>query len=260
MLIPLALITRFWAAAIDRRESQNRRIAESERRLRQLSAQLVGLQEEERRNLSREIHDSLGQQATAINLDLRMLKGKIADSPELERLIEESDQLLKSLHGFATRVRPAELDDLGLKVALESHVSEFVSRTGIETQLLVHVEDSEIDASVAAHIFRIVQESLNNIAKHSGATVAAVKLSLDPNTNELQLGISDDGVGMQNDPAEGDGYTVQKRLGILGVRERVDLLNGTIAFNTSEGQGTKLDVVIPISLGAIEQTSVKVTG
>ena len=242
MLVPLALITRFWAAAIDRRELQNRRIAESEQRLRQLSAQLVGLQEEERKNLSREIHDSLGQQATAINLDLRMLRGKLSGSPELERLIGESDELLGSLHGFATRVRPAELDDLGLEVALESHVSEFANRTGIETELSFKDVGPNIDPSIAAHVFRIVQESLNNIAKHSEATLATVKLNMNPTAKMLRLEVSDDGVGMKTDLMSAEESSSQKRLGILGVRERVDLLNGTIDLSSSEGRGTKLSI------------------
>jgi len=117
MLFPLVIITRFWAAAVDRREAQNQKIAESERRLRELSSRLVDLQEEERRAISREIHDSLGQQATAINLDLQMLREKsgAVELAELERVIQDSEELLSNLHGFATRVRPAELDDLGLK-------------------------------------------------------------------------------------------------------------------------------------------------
>ena len=256
MLVPLALITRFWMAAIDRRELQNRRIAESEQRLRQLTAQLVGLQEEERKNLSREIHDSLGQQATAINLDLRMLKGKLPESPELERLIGESDELLGSLHGFATRVRPAELDDLGLEVALESHVSEFTNRTGIEAELTVKNVEARIDSSIAAHLFRIVQESLNNIAKHSGATLASVKLNMDPTADVLRLQVSDDGVGLKSDSMSSEGVLSHKRLGILGVKERVDLLGGTIELNSSEGQGTKLSIAIPVPPDTSKQSEV----
>ena len=248
MLVPLALITRFWAAAIDRRESQNQRIAESERRLRQLSSQLVRLQEDERRSLSREIHDSLGQQATAINLDLRMLKGQLSGSPELERLIGESDELLKSLHGFATRVRPAELDDLGLKVALESHVSDFTTRTGIESELSVQLQASDVDTSVETHVFRIVQESLNNIEKHSGATMVSIQLYLNSKTDELQVCVSDDGIGISEDAKLMDNDSrSQKRLGILGMTERVDLLNGRIEFTSSDGQGTRLEVRIPMT-------------
>ena len=257
MLVPLALITRFWAAAIDRRALQNQRIAESERRLRQLSSQLVRLQEDERKSLSREIHDSLGQQATAINLDLRMLKGQLTDSPELERLIGESDELLRSLHGFATRVRPAELDDLGLKVALESHVSDFTSRTGIESELSIQLQATDVDSSVETHVFRIVQESLNNIEKHSGATMVSIQLHLNSKTDELQVFVSDDGIGINEDAKlEGGDSKSQKRLGILGMQERVDLLNGSIELTSSEGQGTKLDVRIPMTPEQIEDEEV----
>lgn len=251
MLVPLALITRFWAAAIDRREMQNQKIADSEKRLRQLSAQLVGLQEEERRNISREIHDSLGQQATAINLDLRMLRDSISDSPELERLITESDGLLKALHGFATRVRPAELDDLGLKIALESHVAEFETRTGTECDFDAQFADDEINPSIATHVFRMVQELLNNVAKHASAEVASVALKLDRERNEFEVCVNDYGVGMSTAKEIPVSST---RLGMIGLRERVELLNGTLDVQSSP-EGTRVEIRIPVSPDPINEES-----
>lgn len=248
MLIPLATITRFWAAAIDRREWQNQRIAESEHRLRQLSAQLVRLQEEERRNLSREIHDSLGQQATAINLDLRMLKEKLSETTEIKRLIKESDELLKSLHGFATRVRPVELDDLGLQVALESHVTEFENRTGIECNLEFQIGSVQLDSTMEAHVFRIVQEALNNIEKHADASFALVELKRDEAKNELWLQVADDGIGIDGGSNSFESSPgTEKRLGMLGMQERIELLNGVIELDsTTDGHGTTLKVRVPL--------------
>lgn len=248
MLIPLALITRFWAASIDRREWQNKKIAASEKRLRELTTQLVSLQEEERRNLAREIHDSLGQQATAINLDLKLLKEKLRNQKEVDRVISESEELLRSLHGFASRVRPAELDELGLKEALESHIWEFESRTQIDCEFECAIETDSIDTNTATHIFRIVQESLNNIAKHANANIASVQLQLNQVKNELQLRVSDDGIGIENEVFSVNQDTAnQKRLGMIGIRERVELLRGNLNLESSKGAGTLIEVVIPLA-------------
>ncbi len=247
MLIPLALITRFWASSVDRRRYQNKKIAQSEKRLRQLSAQLVSLQEEERRSLSREIHDSLGQQATAINLDLRMLKEKSNHPKELIRVIQESDKLLQALHSFATRARPAELDDLGLQEALESHIWNFEKRTGIDCEFDCQFINEEIDPAISVHVFRIIQESLNNISKHAKADVAAIQLALTENKDELQVTVTDDGVGLGSESTNNEhGTEMEKRLGMLGMRERVELLNGKLHLENSADGGTKLKIQIPV--------------
>ena len=115
------------------RQLQNQQIAISEERLRELSSRLLRIQEDERRAISREIHDELGQQATAINLDLKLADRNIESEQarsHLERAIRENEQLLQTLHAFATRVRPAVLDDLGLRDALQSHLWEFHSNFG----------------------------------------------------------------------------------------------------------------------------------
>ncbi len=258
MLLPLALITRFWTSAVDRRNFQNRQIAESEKRLRQLSAQLVSLQEEERRSLSREIHDSLGQQATAINLDLRMLKDDLSEPEGLKRIIKESDKLLQSLHSFATRARPAELDDLGLREALESHVWNFESRTNIECEFDCQFENNAVDSTISVHVFRIVQEALNNIAKHASANIATIQLTLSADKEELRLMVTDDGVGLGDEPKKEErGNESQKLLGMIGMRERVELLNGALHLKNSSNGGTILMIQIPIfqpekQLGTIE--------
>ena len=253
MLIPVGLVTRLWAAAMDRREDQNKKIAQSEKQLRQLSARLVHLQEEERRSISREIHDSLGQMATAINLDLRMLKDKLDDSrsPDLDRVINESDELLRQIHGFATRVRPAELDDLGLKDALESHIWDFEVRTGVNGKLDWKLQQQEIDGTISENLFRLVQESLNNIAKHANANVASVCLSQTESANGsfLELVVEDDGIGIKVPSDEiSDQASVERksRLGMLGIKERVGLLGGRMQLISREDRGTCLTVQIPI--------------
>lgn len=253
MLIPVGLVTRLWAAAMDRREDQNKKIAQSEKQLRQLSARLVHLQEEERRSISREIHDSLGQMATAINLDLRMLKDKLDGrrSPDLDRVINESDELLRQIHGFATRVRPAELDDLGLKDALESHIWDFEVRTGVNAKLDWKLQQQEIDGTISENLFRLVQESLNNIAKHANARVATVCLTQTESADGsfLELVVEDDGIGIKvpSDEISDQGSVERKsRLGMLGIKERVGLLGGRMQLISREDRGTCLTVQIPM--------------
>ncbi|MCP4081038.1 MAG: sensor histidine kinase [Planctomycetaceae bacterium] len=253
MLFPLIIITRFWAAAVDRREAQNQKIAESEKRLRELSSRLVDLQEGERRAISREIHDSLGQQATAINLDLRMLREKFSgtERDDLKRVIHESEELLANLHGFATRVRPAELDDLGLKEALESHVWEFESRTGIPCEMVWEIEGVPLADTVGENVFRLIQEALNNIMKHADATVVSIQLKVvkQGTDRRLAITITDDGVGLQTQQALAtteDRIGAGSRLGMLGMRERVELLNGQITVANASGDGTIILIQIPI--------------
>ena len=222
-----------------------------------MSAQLIRLQEEERRSLSREIHDSLGQQATAINLDLKMLKESLPDLPELDRVINESGELLSSLHGFATRVRPAELDDLGLREAIESHVSEFGNRTNIECDFQCHFGTGVIDSALETHVFRIVQEALNNISKHADANIASVELKIDERENELELVIADDGVGIESDPnTNGKDSGFEKRLGVLGMRERVELLRGEMDLEGASSRGTTLEIRIPLTTLTEQQSEV----
>lgn len=253
MLFPLVIITRFWAAAVDRREAQNQKIAESERRLRELSSRLVVLQEEERRAISREIHDSLGQQATAINLDLQMLrekKGLQADA-ELKRVIQESEELLSNLHGFATRVRPAELDDLGLKEALESHIWEFESRSGLPCDFGWELDDLTLPDSVAENVFRLIQEALNNVLKHAEANVVSVQINSAHEDERcwLTIRVTDDGVGLGSPQAlslDGETSSSPGRLGMLGMRERVELLHGQIVASNDLGSGTSIMIKIPI--------------
>ena len=239
----LALVfTRTWARATWSRQQQARRIAESEERLRELSSRLLRLQEDERRAISREIHDELGQQATAINLDLKLAFRNIdtgkAES-HLQRAIEENETLLSTLHAFAKRVRPAVLDDLGLADAIETHLADFADRTGVQVKSNISVPDA-VPNPIADNTFRLIQESLNNVAKHADAKT--VELVIRPTGQEpsgLYLSIRDDGCG---NATEGDG----RGLGLIGMRERVDLLGGEMMIDSLAGSGTSISIELPL--------------
>lgn len=257
ILLPLLVLTRLWAVAFIRRKQQNSFIQQSESRLRELSSRLVRIQEDERKAISREIHDQLGQQVTALNLDLKLLKQKL-DPPEvgvdvhLQRSISISEDLLEALHDFASRVRPVELDDLGLHDAVESHLQDFEKLTGIDFSFSCRVNDIEVSSVVAENVFRLVQESLNNVLKHADATHVEVSIK----TIELRglkclsVQIQDNGVGA-DELSNGSAADVRSvdgsaRLGILGMRERVDLLGGSLTLTSKPDQGTKVDVSVPL--------------
>ena len=255
ILLPLYVLTRFWAVASLRRQQQNHLILESEKKLRELSSRLVKIQEDERRAISREIHDQLGQQATAINLDLKMAARKAGSGDiqeQLCRAIDESEQLLNTLHDFATRVRPVALDDLGLHDAVESHLWEFQQRSGIDFGFESNVDQVELPPVIAENVYRLIQESLNNVLKHADATRVDVAIELHDahSAHTLSVRIGDDGVGTQaNSGTENTDNTIldgNRRLGILGMRERVDLLGGTLEFISQLGQGTIIKVVVPV--------------
>ncbi len=241
-VLALAIVfTRTWARATWTRQLQAQRISASEERLRELSSRLLRIQEDERRAISREIHDDLGQQATAINLDLKLALRNLDKenaATHLQRAIDENETLLSSLHQFAQRVRPAILDDLGLAQALESHLKDFEARTGVQVRSEIQLTDSEIAHDVADNTFRLVQESLNNVAKHAEAT--SVELTVvEQAGSELHISVSDDGRGSVS---EKNG----RRLGLTGMRERVDLLGGQMDIESILGEGTQINIRLPL--------------
>ena len=256
--LPIVVVTGYWSRASLARAEQSRQLAHSEEHLRQLSSRLLRIQEEERRAISREIHDELGQQATAIQLDLKLAARNLptttdsnAAAPHLERALREAESLLACLHDFARRVRPAVLDDLGLRDALESHLWEFSQRSGIAVDSLLDFPSQEIPDNIADNTFRLVQESLHNVLKHAEATRVCVQVVWRPGeampsprgTGALPAGmnivIQDDGKGCWNESPTTD------RLGWVGMRERVDLLGGTFQIQPAAPSGTRLEFLLP---------------
>lgn len=250
LFIPMFFLTRYWAITSARRQQQNQHIQDSEVRLRELSTRLLKIQEDERRAISREIHDELGQQATAINLDLKLAaRDWNSSKPQdhLQRAIKENEQLLHTLHDFAKRVRPSTLDDLGLTDAVESYVSEFQKRTGIQVELNTSLDGTRIPPAVSENVFRLVQELLTNVVKHADAKQVKINLNakLEDSNPYFELFVSDDGIGQVESEVN------VSRLGILGMRERVDLLRGKLEIESAAHQGTAVKVRIPL----VEETS-----
>ena len=230
-----------WARSSAARREQDRLIAESEARLRMLSSQLLAAQEDERRSLSRVLHDELGQTVTAIRLDLKNAERRTEDPKArqaLGRAAADAEAVLSALHEIATRVRPSVLDDLGLADALESYVAELESRSGLAVDLVMDLGAEPPQGPLAENLYRIVQEALANVVHHAETDRARVELVT--GGGELRLTVEDHGRGF--DPVE---LKAGGRLGILGMRERVELLGGEFALEAAPGRGTRLEVRLP---------------
>jgi signal transduction histidine kinase len=225
---------------VERRAEAERRMAESERMLKALSDRLLVVQEEERTRIAREIHDDLGQSLTALKMDVLGLLAapQPRDSPLRERIVTTLDSIVVAVQRIASELRPSLLDDLGLIAAVESEARLFEERTGIECELSLP-DELHLAPDRAAAIYRIIQEALTNVARHSNASRVEVRIR--PRPADLLVDIRDDGRGIE--AAELD---APSSIGLIGMRERASLLGGTVTFEGFRGRGTIVSVCIPL--------------
>jgi signal transduction histidine kinase len=216
----------------------------SEHQMRELSQQLVNAQEEERKNLSRELHDHVAQVLTGLRMELgRMERLSPTVAPVVSECKSLVDEIFLTVRSLALGLRPSMLDDLGLQPALEWHVRDFMSRYAIKVDLKMTGNFDQLPDSHRTCVYRVVQEALTNCARHADAKTIAVEVSTDG--EELQLSVSDDGVGL-NPSRRGRG------LGLIGIEERVKELHGTVLISPLE-RGTVVAVRLPLP-AAIEET------
>ncbi|MEZ5329410.1 MAG: sensor histidine kinase [Verrucomicrobiales bacterium] len=215
--------------------------------LRLLSRRLLSVQEEERKRISRELHDLIAQTLTGINLQLAMLKSKaISDAEEFHNKIELTQQLIEksvdAVHRFARDLRPAVLDDLGLIPALQSYSQRFMKDTGIRVSLTAFAGVEKLNNVSRTVLYRVTQEALNNVAQHANASRTGVKIQQQQGT--VRMEIHDNGKGFEVD---GDAFfgKQSKRLGLLGMRERVEMVGGKFNVESAPGKGTTVCVEIP---------------
>lgn len=214
--------------------------------LRQLSRQLLSVQEEERRKISRELHDVIGQTLTGINVRLAALKAEsTAGNKDLQQKIASTQRLVEisvnTVHRFARELRPAVLDDLGLIPALQSFMEEFTTETGVRASLKAFASIEAVDGAKRTALYRVAQEALTNVARHAAAT--RVELSIEDLNGIIRMEIKDDGKGFEK-----DGHSHAKkttRLGLLGMRERVEMVGGTFCVDSAPGHSTIVRVEIP---------------
>ncbi len=217
-----------------------------EESLHDLSAQVLTAQEEERKRISRELHDEIGQALTAVNVTIAMLKRHATSDVDLRKKIADAESLLASsmetVHIFARELRPAMLDHLGLHPALRALVSGFSERTHLPVELGTHAEIGRITGQRGEVLFRIAQESLNNIAKHAHAT--KVKIEFSATAAEFTMEVSDNGKAFSVEEKLGKRTG---RLGLLGMQERVRLVHGKFSIESVAGRGTRVTAQVPLS-------------
>lgn len=220
-------------------------LTSSREELRNLTQHLQNIREEERTTIAREIHDELGQLLTALKMDLSWLKGKLPDgNSQLITRTKDMDQhidaTIKTVQRISAELRPGILDDLGLGSAIDWQAQEFQKRTGITCAVENSFDCDRLDRSRSTTVFRIVQETLTNIYRHSEATSATIILA--GNGNELVATITDNGKGITqkqiSDPAS---------IGLIGMRERVRYFRGSVAISNPPGGGTCVRVSVPLN-------------
>ena len=229
---------------ISRIERQNRHryeeILEGRKALEQLSARLVAAQETERRAISRELHDQVGQTLNALLVDAANLAKRIQPDDAVSRRYLDNirnfaDSSVNSIRDIALLLRPSMLDDLGLIPALEWQAREVSRRTGIKVEVTAENVPDSLPDDVRTCIYRVVQEALHNVSRHSGAKSAVIAVRDD--AGSLSLSITDDGRGFDPERTRG--------LGMLGMEERVRQLGGRFEIKSAPGKGTTLRVSLP---------------
>ncbi len=214
--------------------------------LRQLSRQVLSAQEAERKAISRELHDVVAQTLTAINVRLAALKHiALHDTEDLDQNIARTQCLIAEsvdiVHRFARELRPAVLDDLGLIPALHSFMTHFTERTSVRTRLTASAEVEQTNIVKRTVLFRVAQEAFTNVARHAQAT--RVEVSIRKLPDGLRMTIGDDGKSFQVQRvllARGS-----KRLGLLGMRERLEMVGGRLEVESAPGKGTLITAWIP---------------
>ncbi|HNJ28349.1 MAG TPA: PAS domain S-box protein, partial [Ferruginibacter sp.] len=227
------------------RKLAEKEMEESSQKLRQLTTHLLNIREEERKRIGREIHDELGQQLTAIKMDISWIAKKTDPSQEafktkLQNVIALLDGGNQSIRRILNELRPVILDDYGLLEALRWQAQQFTANTHIPVAMTASESDMKIPEEISTCIFRVFQEALTNITRYAKAT--QVKVSLDIDSDSVLLNIEDNGLGFDT------GLTkTKKSFGILGMKERVASLNGRFDLSSVPGNGTRISIHIPIT-------------
>ncbi|MEO5958289.1 MAG: ATP-binding protein, partial [Opitutaceae bacterium] len=225
-----------------RREAEER-AEEHAARLQALSTRLLRVQEDERRSLAQELHDQIGQLLTGLRFQLEAAR-ELAPSPPLAEALSVSTELLGSVRALTLQLRPRMLDDLGLRPALEWQAKLFHRQTGIAVDLEISLPDERLGADLETTVFRMVQEALTNVARHSGAPAASVTVTA--GDGALQVEISDRGCGFDAAAA----LERHDSLGLAGLGERVRLAGGRFDLFSRPGQGTRLHAEFSLVLAS----------
>ena len=226
------------------RKTAEEELKKSRQQLRALSKHLQQNREQERASIAREIHDDLGQALTAIKMEASWLKSRIPGNQSLliekaEDAISLVDSAIRSVKRISAELRPGLLDDLGLSAAIEWQAADYKKRSGINIHVTMAPEEISLNADLSIAIFRVCQESLTNVIRHSMATEAWVELF--KNSNDVVLVVKDNGIGIKETAA-----SKKESFGLIGMRERVHAFGGRINIFSMHDGGTKVSVRVPL--------------
>lgn len=233
------------ALAINRAEMTDA-LREREMRIAELSGHLLKVQEEERKHISRELHDETGQALMVIRLYLGMLDKAVstrAAKAKIQELLEVVDRTIEGIRRIIGRLSPLVLQELGLIAAIRKEAKDLAKSSGVYARVAVSDDVGRVAPEVETAIYRVVQESLHNVAKHSNAHTVTIEMNR--TENHLRLRIEDDGVGINNVP-----NSQRPTFGLAGMRERISTLGGTLRVESRKGKGTKILVSVPVPANA----------
>jgi len=238
------------AADVTVRKRSEEELLTYHRQLRDLSAHLESIREDERARVAQEVHDELGQALTGFKLEIASIVRDLPPRnrtlvPRLRAMADLVDGTIQSVRRISTELRPLILDELGLQPAIEWYAGIFQQRTGIDCRVRPQSPDPALPVAVSVACFRIVQEALTNVARHSEAT--EVSIDLETGERELRLSIRDNGVGIADERLRD-----RKSMGLAGMRERASALGGKFTLESGCAEGTAVSVVIPLE-GGIER-------
>jgi two-component system sensor histidine kinase UhpB len=236
-----------WIMDVTDRKMADEALRESREELKHLSANIQHVREEEKTRIARELHDDLGQQLTALKMEVGRIEN-VAEAPktalagaDLRDVYTLIDQLVTSVRRIASDLRPTMLDDLGLIPAIEWFTDQFSARFGVRVIRHIAADDIDFSRESATAVFRVVQEAMTNVARHSGATEVVLEITRDdPN---CIVRIVDNGRGCASDKR-----ATRNSFGLIGMRERVAGLGGDLRIQTSPAQGFALSVTLPLAV------------
>jgi PAS domain S-box-containing protein len=230
------------AIALARRRAEEQ-ITDTNRRLRQLTAHIQNAREEERKKLAREMHDELGQALTGLKIDLTWLQKQLQENEPAAAKIAEMQELIdttnRTIRRIAAELRPVLLDQMGLPAAIEFETNSFRARSNIPVSFICVPREQRVDEETGIALFRVLQEGLTNVLRHARATKVSVKLLQHENTLELE--IADNGRGIAREQVQDP-----LSLGLVGMRERMDYLQGTLQITGKRNRGTRITVSVPL--------------
>ncbi len=234
----------------DKVAARDAALRRSNEQLLHLTRRLLGVQEEERLRIARAVHDELGQALTAMKIDLQRIGRERPDlQPPLADLAASIDETVDLVRRIASDLRPAILDDLGIAAALEQQLRRLRESAGIMTTFSVE-QEPQLDMLTSATLYRIAQEALSNVVRHSGAS--DVEVSLSGAGDAAILKIRDNGEGITTEQISNP-----RSLGLLGIRERAELLGGSVAIDGAPGRGTTVEVSLPLRKESNRASSVR---